>query len=551
MEHVDFSELENEVKRRVDNVLSDPERSKRYDLNNDGVIDDEEKEKLRRIVAAEVFGEFSRRFSGGSPPVPDTAIGGRFKILEDLGSGGQGHTYLAEDSSTGEHVALKELAVGRINDWKALELFDREAEVLKALEHPGIPKHIDAFHIDTDAGRRFFLVQELVDGHDLEKILQSTGPWKERVVIQMALEVTNILRYLHQLSPPVIHRDLKPSNIIRRENGTFALIDFGAVQNVVPKTVGGSTIAGTPGYMPIEQIMGRSVPATDFYALGATMIHLLSAVHPADLPIVRSRMQFEQHVNASPSLAKLLGEMVEPAVEDRPKDVDEVFRRLAQPPAPVQALMNRPPGQKKLNRMLQRSNESTFLKASQQGLVQHAQEIMKIIDADPPFNIKKQPVQQGMSWRFGQSKFHLVKSSNEVLAVHLSYEDFYTKYVFLFGLVAVIGGVVSSLGMITAIGVGCIFLAIVWFFIGAGAAGSTLRIPAHGDLTISDKQGGVEPIPRKIVNRFDSIHVNQAHNSVRMICSNGDERLITSEVDSTQADYIAAFLNRALLEQKR
>ncbi len=242
---------------------------------------------------------------------------GRYEILSVLGQGAQGKTYLARDRETAEQVAIKELVLQQVEDWKAIELFEREGEALRHLDHPGIPAYVDKFHIHSEDGsERFFLVQEFVDGEDYERLLEGLT-WSEREAKDFLGQVLDILVYLQSRSPPVVHRDLKPSNIMRRRDGRVALIDFGAVQSVIPKAGGGSTIIGTSGYMPVEQLMGRAVPATDLFALGATVVHLLSGRHPADLPVHEMRLQFESFVNISDEFAHYLRSLLEPLVERR------------------------------------------------------------------------------------------------------------------------------------------------------------------------------------------------------------------------------------------
>lgn len=252
----------------------------------------------------------------------------RFEIIDELGRGAQAVTYKARDHRTDEIVALKELDVRKVADWKAHELFQREAETLRGLDHPAIPRYIDAFVVDGEDEVRLFLAQEYADGPTLEQELKNGARWDEAQILDDLVQLLDALAYLHQLSPPVIHRDIKPSNIVRRSDGRLALIDFGAVQNALPSTVGGSTIIGTPGYMPIEQLMGRAVPATDLYALGATCVRLLSRQEPSSLDVVRNRMQFREHVRVSPRLQEVLECLLEPSAEDRYYDAGELLGEL-------------------------------------------------------------------------------------------------------------------------------------------------------------------------------------------------------------------------------
>ena len=258
-----------------------------------------------------------------------TLLHERFEILEEIGRGSQATTHRALDHDTGEVVALKELDFRRVEDWKSQELFEREGATLQALDHAAIPRYVDAFTIETEDEIRLYLAQEFIDGPTLQDELDSGRHWSEAEAREDAAQLLDALVYLHGLSPPVVHRDIKPSNIIRRSDGRLALVDFGAVQNIVPKTVGGSTIIGTPGYMPIEQVMGRAVPASDLYALGATLIHLLTRTPPSELAVERNHLRFRDRApSVSEDLATLLEELTHPSVEDRIDSARRARERL-------------------------------------------------------------------------------------------------------------------------------------------------------------------------------------------------------------------------------
>jgi len=123
----------------------------------------------------------------------------------------------------------------------------------------------------------------------------------EKQVRELATDILKILIYLHELSPPVLHRDIKPSNLIWGEDKQIYLVDFGAVQAQAAVTGVTFTVVGTSGYAPLEQFWGRAVPSSDLYALGATLIHLLTGTAPADLPQKDSRIQFSDRISLAPS----------------------------------------------------------------------------------------------------------------------------------------------------------------------------------------------------------------------------------------------------------
>ncbi|MEO1558979.1 MAG: serine/threonine protein kinase, partial [Cyanobacteria bacterium J06632_19] len=123
--------------------------------------------------------------------------------------------------------------------------------------------------------------------------------------------------YLHELNPPVLHRDIKPSNLICGKDGHIYLIDFGAVQYRAAVEGSTFTVVGTYGYTPIEQFGGRAVAASDIYALGTTLIHLLTGIPPADLPQEDFKIKFADRVNLSPDLIRWLGKAIEPDLKKR------------------------------------------------------------------------------------------------------------------------------------------------------------------------------------------------------------------------------------------
>ncbi len=215
-------------------------------------------------------------------PPKTPLVAGRYRVLADIGRGAQARTYRALDGETGEEVALKELDLKRAQDWKAIELFEREGRVLGSLDHPGIPRYLDAFSVEDDDGTtRFLLAQEFVAGESLRERIEAGHLLDEAQARALLDSLFGILDYLHSHSPPVVHRDIKPANIIVRDSADFALVDFGAVQEVVQQTVGGDTIVGTSGFLPPEQLMGRARPASDLYALGATVVYAMSGARGA------------------------------------------------------------------------------------------------------------------------------------------------------------------------------------------------------------------------------------------------------------------------------
>ncbi len=276
-------------------------------------------------------------------------IAERYRLLSVLGKGGAGITYAAEDIYTHQEVALKELSLKGMGDWKQLELFEREARVLAQLDHPAIPNYIDYFQTDTEENRWFYIAQELAPGQSLADLVQEGWRASQADVHQLALQILDILKYLHELTPPIIHRDIKPQNIIRSKEGQIYLVDFGAVQNVYHNTMIGSTVVGTYGYMAPEHFRGKAVAATDLYSLGATLLFLLTHCSPADLPQVRLKIDFRSAVQLKPDFADWLDQILEPAVEDRLASAQAAIDVLVSPPrrrvSPSVSPLAKPEGQ--------------------------------------------------------------------------------------------------------------------------------------------------------------------------------------------------------------
>ncbi|MEM1279001.1 MAG: serine/threonine-protein kinase [Cyanobacteria bacterium P01_H01_bin.152] len=247
-----------------------------------------------------------------------TLVQARYKIMDILGRGGSGITYRAEDAFTGRQVALKELSLKGLSDWKQLELFEREARVLEDLAHPAIPNYVDYFQVDTADNRLFYIAQEIAEGRSLAELIAAGERFSETEVERIAAEVLEVLQYLHGLNPPIIHRDIKPQNIIRSADGRIYLVDFGAVQMAYREaTAFGSTVVGTYGYMAPEQFRGQAYPTTDLYGLGATLLNLLTHQNPGDLPQQRLRIDFRQVVTVSEPFAAWLDGLLEPLLEER------------------------------------------------------------------------------------------------------------------------------------------------------------------------------------------------------------------------------------------
>ncbi|WP_016877037.1 protein kinase [Chlorogloeopsis fritschii PCC 9212] len=267
----------------------------------------------------------------------------RYVPTARLGSGGFAQIYTVWDQKTQTEKVLKVLVE---DSPKALELFAQEAAVLSCLRHPGVPKidpdgYFQRYWSDSQRQLNLpCLVMEKINGQTLENILQTYYPQgcPQELVFDWLTQATDILQHLHQRN--IIHRDIKPSNLMLRHSASVAgeqlvLIDFGGAKQFERANLGSearSTKLFSSGYSPPEQIAGINIgPAADFYALGRTMIELLTGKHPADLedPLT-GEFSWRRQANVHPLFADLLDEMVKEDARSRPANTAIVQRRLAQ-----------------------------------------------------------------------------------------------------------------------------------------------------------------------------------------------------------------------------
>ena len=256
----------------------------------------------------------------------------RYEIREILGQGGFATTSLAMDTQSGRLCAVKCLSFRKLEDWKRWELFEREAKILKHLDHPQIPDYLDFFTIESERDVELYLVQEYVEGKSLARLVREGKHFSESECIRILRELLDILEYLHSLSPPIIHRDIKPGNIIIAEDRKVFLIDFGAVKDSISSEYAGSagvpTVVGSYGYMPLEQFEGRALPASDIYALGMTLVYLLSGKEPGDIERKGLKLNFRPYVNISAPFARIIDGMIAPDSTKRYRNVAEVKQAL-------------------------------------------------------------------------------------------------------------------------------------------------------------------------------------------------------------------------------
>ena len=276
----------------------------------------------------------------------------RYQLQRQLSHNGVRQTWLALDLQASntqiQQVVVKLLAFGGTVQWDDLKLFEREAQILKQLNHPRIPRYLDYFCVD-DRTLWFGLVQQYIPGESLKEQLNAGKRFSQKEVRKIAVEILNILMHLHELNPTVLHRDIKPSNLIWGEDNHIYLVDFGAVQDKAAKEGVTFTVVGTYGYAPMEQFGGRAVPASDLYALGASLIHLLTGTAPSDLPVQELRIQFTDRVNLNSGFVSWLQKIVEPAPEQRFTSARQALEALKNGLALKSAKSNKLQGKELIN----------------------------------------------------------------------------------------------------------------------------------------------------------------------------------------------------------
>lgn len=259
-----------------------------------------------------------------------------YRFLGILGEGANGKTYLGVSRLEQTVVAIKALKL--VDDFKSLDLFKREAQTLSQVQVNGVPKFL-GFVSSQDEINEYYIIQEYIEypslQHWIDLYAENGKTLSEAVVLHIMSKLTDILYALQTAySPPIIHRDIKPSNILFDDKtGDVKLIDFGAVANPAKKS-GGSTVAGTQGFMAPEQLMGECTIQSDFYAMGATMLYMLLGISPVDMEmdsenpfLILCEEPLKKHGISQP-LIDLIRDLLSPQCEKRPTNAMELKERI-------------------------------------------------------------------------------------------------------------------------------------------------------------------------------------------------------------------------------
>ncbi|MEA5516069.1 serine/threonine-protein kinase, partial [Nodularia sp. UHCC 0506] len=279
-------------------------------------------------------------------PTSGTVLRNRYKIINLLGSGGFGDTYLAEDLgipiNPKPKCVVKRLKTHNLTDeqldW-VKNSFEQEAVTLYNLGnlHPQIPKLSEYFQL----GNEFYLVQDFIDGDDLTKIITPGKKFPETTVIQLLAKILEVLVVVHQQN--IIHRDISPKNIMRRRlDGKIMLIDFGAVKQIMFQNTGQTSLTmgvGTPGFMPWEQFNGKPKLASDIYAVGMVGVLALTGIPPHLLDEDEDgEVIWQNYASVSREFAQVLTTMISRRVSQRYQNAAAALQAIQlfnQPIAPT------------------------------------------------------------------------------------------------------------------------------------------------------------------------------------------------------------------------
>src|SRR6266481_38117 len=250
---------------------------------------------------------------------------GGYEVIRVLAQSPHGRVYRAR-SPEGATVALKELQFASVPGAQQIDAFEREAATLKTLHHPRIPRYVASFADGEGVHLRLYLAAEFIEGEALSARI-ARGPLSATELRDVAGQVLAVLVYLHRLR--VLHRDIKPDNLIVRPGGELIVVDFGSARQLSGSATYGSTLVGTFGYMPAEQLGGTVDATSDLYALGATLLHAATGKPPCELLTSDMALRMPRET----PLRELIARLVQPRREKRIQSATAALEELEHPPA--------------------------------------------------------------------------------------------------------------------------------------------------------------------------------------------------------------------------
>lgn len=251
-----------------------------------------------------------------------TIIDGKYKILNKIGQGGMSVVYLAMNEKANKQWAIKEVRKDVSKDFEIIRQgLITETNLLKKLNHPNLPSIIDVI----DAEDTFLIVMDYIEGNPLSVLIEENGAQSQDLVISIALQMCDVLSYLHTREVPIIYRDMKPANIMLKPNGEAILIDFGIAREYKQQNIADTTCLGTQGYAAPEQFggQGQTDARTDIYCLGATLYHLLTGHNPSEPPYEMYPIRYWNE-NLSSGLEEIILTCTQKNPDDRYQNCEEL-----------------------------------------------------------------------------------------------------------------------------------------------------------------------------------------------------------------------------------
>lgn len=255
-----------------------------------------------------------------------SVIDGKYKVLSEIGHGGMSVVYLAINEKANKPWAIKEVRKNGVKDFEIVrQSLLVETDLLKKLSHPNLPSIVDIIDYDDN----FLIVMDYIEGNTLEHILKEQGAQKQEYVVDWAIQLCDVLDYLHNCKPPIIYRDMKPSNIMLKSDGQVVLIDFGTAREFKKANVADTTCLGTQGFAAPEQFggMGQTDARTDIYCLGATMYYLVTGHNPSEPPYEMYPIR-KWNQNLSSGLESIILKCTQKNPDDRYQSAGELMYAL-------------------------------------------------------------------------------------------------------------------------------------------------------------------------------------------------------------------------------
>lgn len=260
-----------------------------------------------------------------------TVLDGKYEILKEIGRGGMSIVYLARDNRLNKQWAVKEMKNdGSKSTETLLKGLEREANILKNVDHPVLPRIVDIIN----SRGTIYVVMDFIEGTNLGDILKSEGAQSQEDVIDWGRQLASALDYLHSMDPPIIYRDMKPANVMLKPEGGVKLIDFGTAKEYTIENNADTTALGTRGYAAPEQFgdaQGRGIyntdARTDIYNLGATLYHMVTGMNPCEPPYEIKPIR-QWNSSLSTGLEQIILKCTQPNPNDRYQSCSELLYAL-------------------------------------------------------------------------------------------------------------------------------------------------------------------------------------------------------------------------------